>query len=100
MANKNYEEVKVEHVSIEDLDLNFISHLHYNPEVGSSIVDILAFIAPMPLHYQILMLANILTISGYSQREIAEAMGIKYQAYRNKLLDIRKEFQYNADHNH
>lgn len=87
-----FEEIRVEHISLDDLDLNVVSHLRQNPEVTTSISDILSFIAPLPLREQAMMLTNILTVSGYSQREIAEALHTPYQEYRNILWEARKKF--------
>jgi tRNA C32,U32 (ribose-2'-O)-methylase TrmJ len=62
-------------------------------EHGPSILDLLEAIAHRPLKDQVIILANLLTSSGFSQAEISEALGFKHQYYRNRILEMRKEFK-------
>lgn len=55
------------------------------------VMDLLDMIAGLPLKDQILMVSNVLTIAGHSQKEIAEALGIPFKTYRNRLMDVRKD---------
>ena len=57
------------------------------------IIEMLEMIAELPIKDQVFMMSNTLTISGFTQREIAEALGVAYQTYRNRLLDIRQELR-------
>lgn len=63
------------------------------PAFNTSIIEMVEFMASFPLKDQVFMMANTLTIAGYSQREIAEALGIGYKTYRNRLWEIRGEFK-------
>lgn len=85
---KHYEVIRVSHVPLDEESIDYLAH---NPEVNTSLVELLIFIAGLPLKDQVYMLANTLTVSGFTQKEIAEAIGVSHQAYRNRLLDIRKE---------
>ena len=62
------------------------------PEINHSIKDVLDFIADRPINDQVCMLCNLLTINGFSQKEISESIGFKYKTYRNHLWTIRKEY--------
>lgn len=94
---KFWEVVKVTEVPIESEDLQYNPNLAFSSEIHTSIFDILAFMAHLPLKDQVYMLCNVLTVSGYSQKEVAEALGVPYQTYRNRLLEIRKDFKDKAD---
>lgn len=65
----------------------------YTPDTPSNIEDLLAFMSSLSLQDQVFLLCNSLTISGYTQKEISEAMGVPYQTYRNRILNIRKNFR-------
>lgn len=62
-------------------------------ESNPSVLSILELIATLPLKQQVFMMANLLTVSGYEQKEIAEAMGVAYKTYRNNLWDMRKQIK-------
>jgi len=55
------------------------------------VVDVLEMVSSVPLKDQVLLMTNLLTISGYSQREIASVLGMEYKHYRNRLWEIRKD---------
>lgn len=86
---KVYEIIRVTEVPLDDHQ----DHVSYNHEINTTLVDLLVFMAGMPLKDQIYMLANTLTVSGFTQKEIAGAMGVTHQAYRHRLLNIRKDFE-------
>lgn len=56
-----------------------------------SVTDLLEMIAHLELKDQVYMVSNILTVSGYTQKEIAEALGVSHKTYRNRLWEIRKD---------
>lgn len=88
MEIKIYEEVKVTLIPIETVENEFSLPFTHNP----SLINILELMSVFPLKDQIYIMVNLLTISGYTEREIAEAVGIPYQKYRTKLMQIRKNF--------
>ena len=86
-----YETIRVVQVELKEelIDEKLMPLLDY------SITDMLEFLAGLPLKTQLYMLCNLLTISGFSQREIAESLDINYKTYRNTLLDIRHKLKDN-----
>lgn len=62
-------------------------------EFNPSVTEILELLAVLSLREQVFMIANLLTISGFQQKEIAEAMGVPYSTYRNTMLSVRQEFR-------
>ena len=83
-----YEKQVVQLVPLEEA----ITKPQSPPECNNSIKEILEFIADRNLTDQIYMICNLLTISGYSQKEIAKHLGVSYQTYRNRLWSIRKDY--------
>lgn len=63
------------------------------PERMPSIIELLEFMAHLPLRDQVYMVCNLLTISGFTQEEIAKHLGVTHQTYRNYLLRIRHDFK-------
>lgn len=59
------------------------------------VLEVLEMIGSLELRDQLFMICNLLTISGFKQKEIAEQLGVAHQTYRNRLLEIRKEFRDN-----
>jgi DNA-directed RNA polymerase specialized sigma24 family protein len=62
------------------------------PELNTTVKEVLEFIADRNLTDQIYMMCNLLTISGFSQKEIAKHLGVSYQTYRNRLWSVRKDY--------
>lgn len=58
-----------------------------------SVMELLEFIAHRPIKDQAYMLCNLLTISGFTQGEIAEALGISHISYRKALMEVRRDFR-------
>ncbi len=85
-----YETIPVTEVEIETADL-------YQGESRDNgvppLLAILELISFLPLSDQAIMMANLLTISGYEQKEISEAMGMNYINYRKRLFLMRREFE-------
>lgn len=92
-------QVQLSHeVELDRLEAHEPGPLYHENEVVEfesipSVIELLEFMAHRSLRDQVWMIANLLTISGYTQAEIAEALGVRYQTYRNTLLDIRKEYK-------
>ncbi len=82
-----YEKQRVTIVPIDDVEVGSLGSTIPGHEF--SIIELLEFMAGFPIKDQVYMLANTLTISGFSQREIATALGVSYQTYRNRLWDVR-----------
>lgn len=83
-----YEEQRVVIVPLEEA----ITKQAEVPEVNTTIKDILEFIGDSNLTDQIYMMCNLLTISGFTQKEIAKHLGVSYQTYRNRLWTVRKDY--------
>ena len=84
-----YETVKVTTVEINEdiVEDRGATYLDHDP----GIMELLGMIGHLPLRDQVYMTTNLLTISGFKQREIAEVLGVAYKTYRNRLLTIRKD---------
>ena len=89
MSHIIYEVHKVTHHPIEDHEDSF----HHTPDRSASVMEILKMIGHRSLKDQIYMICNILTVSGFTQAEIAEVLGVEHQTYRNHLLKVRKEMK-------
>jgi len=85
-----YDEIRITEVPINE---EITESLKYEEKLPTGVVDLLGFMGGLPLQDQIVLLCNSLTISGFSQKEIAEAIRMPYQTYRNKILAIRKTFR-------
>lgn len=82
---------KTEFVEIVSLTDELTNNHVSEPEYCHSIKDILEMIGDCNLTDQIYMMCNLLTISGFSQKEIAKRLGVSYQTYRNRLWTVRKD---------
>lgn len=89
---KFYEKVTVTHVPLNE---EIAEGQAYNPEAHTSLIEMQEFMHGLgfDLKDMVYMWANLLTMSGYSQKEIAEAMGVGYKTYRNRLWAIRGVFK-------
>lgn len=58
-----------------------------------SVIELLEIMGDRPLREQVYMICNLLTISGFTQSEIAQELGVAHQKYRNTLLRIRKDMK-------
>lgn len=97
MEKVTYEKVYVQTVQInEEVVDNKYQVLPdtWNPAV----TDVLELIAFLPLKEQVYMMCNLLTISGYEQKEISEAMGVAYKTYRNYMWSVRKQLKERGTH--
>lgn len=85
--NETYEEHQVQFVPLEE---NVIAAEveSWNP----TIIEVLELIHFLPLKDQAIMMTNFLTISGYSVKEISEALDINYGVFRKSLWSMRQEF--------
>lgn len=83
-----YENKKVVIVSIHDEQIV----VDQACDIGHSLEDILEFIADRPLKDQVCMMCNLLTINGFTQKEVSEAISMKYKDYRNRLWSNRKDY--------
>ena len=87
-----YDTIYVTHVELDEEVIDL--HKSISPDQSMpSLMTILEMITFLPLRHQALMMANLLTISGYQQKEIAEALGMEYKTFRNYLWEMRKEFK-------
>ena len=94
-----YEKIKIQTVELShDLDPREEEgwHKYRDEEVvhferTPTIFDLLDMMVGLPLLDQLFMIANTLTVAGYTQAEIAAAFGIHHKTYRNRLLKIRKD---------
>lgn len=95
METKIYEKRVVQVVSLDENTVGYYDSQHKQPEpaYNSSVIEILEFIGDLPLREQVYMMSNMLTVSGYTQREISEVLGVAYKTYRNILLDTRKKLR-------
>jgi DNA-directed RNA polymerase specialized sigma24 family protein len=59
-------------------------------EKDLSVIGILGLIGHLPLKQQVYMMVNLLTISGYTQEELAKEMGVAHKTFRNHICDTRK----------
>jgi DNA-directed RNA polymerase specialized sigma subunit len=83
---KIYEKVQVKFVPLNEETVTE----EYNRHAEPLIMEMLAKISTLPLKSQVVLVCNILTISGFTEKEIAKAMGISYKHYRNILWANRK----------
>jgi hypothetical protein len=90
---KMYEKVPVTIISMDESSDEGLYGVVSPQAYRTSITELIEFMAGMDLKDQIYMITNTLTIAGYSQREIAEAMGVSYKTYRNRLWEIRVGFK-------
>ena len=90
MEKKIYQEQTVILVPIEVHENDEKFSLPFNRD--PSLVDVLELIAIFSLEDQLYIFSNLLTISGFSEKEISEAMNVPYQKDRTRLMDIRKDF--------
>lgn len=96
-----YEKIEVKICSLDKIDewLNNDEgmageqsyYIAEDPPKLVTVLDILDTISDLPLRRQIYFLANLLTVTGYTQKEISEAMGISYKTYRNNLCESRQK---------
>jgi len=86
-------ELEMDRIGAHDMTPLYHENETVEFESVPSVIELLEFMAHRSLRDQVWMIANLLTISGYTQAEIAEALGVRYQTYRNTLLDIRKEYR-------
>lgn len=63
----------------------------YHFERMPSVMELLELMGHRSLKDQVYMVCNLLTISGFTQAEIAAAIGVSPQTYRNALLAVRKD---------
>lgn len=91
-----YEKHSIQVVPINEEVLNRCDEFHRDP----SIFEMLSLIAEFPLKYQLILMANLLTISGFKESELAEEMGRLSERlkrdpveYRRLLSDARKQFK-------
>lgn len=84
-----YEEVRVTVGPINEEVLNIGSYIQREP----SIFEMINLIADFPLKHQIILMVNLLTCSGYTEKEISNEMKIPYIKYRQLLSSARKEFK-------
>jgi len=92
-----YEQVKVVHVPFDELneseELSSPVSFHV-PKL--SVVDLLTLVSHLPLSDQLILLANTLTITGFKQREISEALMLDAEVYRSRLMRARERLRNNS----
>jgi hypothetical protein len=84
-----YEKIPVVHIPLESVENMISAPYQQMPQI----MEVLDYISPLPLQDQTLMMCNILTVSGYTQNEIAQALGMLPQSYQNRLQLIRKKLK-------
>lgn len=87
-----YEKVKVVHVPFDE------SHEEMFPTFtipNLAIIDLLTLIAGLSLQQQCMIILNVLTVSGFDQREISGAIGMNYQDYRTNIMQARRDLKNN-----
>jgi hypothetical protein len=84
-----YESYKVQMVPLFE-EITAADQIDFSPSINS----VLEFVAGRSIKDQIYMLANLLTISGFTQKEIADGLGTTHCAYRDRLREIRKDFKH------
>jgi len=95
MGIKLYKTVYITQIPLDVYNEEAFQEDKFAPDFTFSVQELLEFTAGMPLEDQCLMFCNVLTVSGFSQKEIAEAVGMKYGEYRQKLLQIRERYKDN-----
>ncbi len=90
---KFYQTVKVTHVPFDDLHEE--THVVF-PLPALHVIDLLTLISHLPIEHQCFILLNLLTVTGFEQKEIAESLAIDYQSFRLKLMKARKMLRENA----
>jgi len=88
---KIYEKIDLKVIPIsEAVETNFCGE---EAERGVDIETILEMLSEYELSDQVFMICNMLTMSGFTQKEIAKALNVPYWKYRKKLFEIRKFIQ-------
>ena len=87
---KIYETKRVVLVPFDDVICNTLT-TEFSRE--PSIFEMTDLIADFPIKYQVVLMANLLTMSGITEKEIAECMNLTHLKYRQLLSRARKEFK-------
>lgn len=85
-------------ITLEPLEYDETNYVHPNVSImpdewKPTVEEVLSLINFLPLREQAYMMMNLLTISGYHQKEVAESLNIPYPSYRNMMLLIRKKLK-------
>lgn len=83
-----YERVSVTFGELEEADTD--RHAVYQPQ-DWTMMELLSMIGHLPVRDQVLMVSNLLTVSGFTQAEIAEALGVSHKTFRNRLWELRRD---------
>lgn len=87
------------YVTIESLDKIFENFDDVNVKspddieewkLPADIQQLMEYASFLPLRQHAILMANLLTMIGYSEKEIAYELGIPYQVYRTTLWKIRE----------
>lgn len=92
---KLYETIYITQIPLDSYNEEAMQPVEFAPDYSFSVRELLEFTAGFPLEDQCLMFCNVLTVSGFSQKEIAKAVGLKYGEYRQKLMEIREKYKQN-----
>jgi len=90
---KLYETIYITEIPLDAYNEEAMQPVNFAPDVSFSVRELLEFTAGLSLQDQCLLFCNVLTVSGFSQKEVAEAVGMKYSEYRRKLMQIRENLK-------
>ncbi len=88
--------VETSHLFVESLEevskeIEEVYITHFTK--STSVIDLLEMISHLSLKDQVHILSNLLTFSGYTQKEISQAMQIDHSFYRKQIFNIRKNLK-------